>query len=270
MALTAPARLAERAPLAMAQRRDDWWVKPALTVLGLLTFVVYATWRAFENRFFEHHNYLSPFYSPLLPIDLVLPLPTGPWEVPKSLYILIFPLFFRASCYYYRQAYYRSFFADPAGCAVKEPAFRTRYNGERGFPWKFWNYHRYALYFALLFLVFLGYDAIHAFFFFDGFHVNIGSLVLLANWLLLSGYTFGCHSFRHLVGGKLDCFSCPAAAGDPEGALRTRDRYTWWHWSTILNDRHMMWAWLSLFGVILTDFYIRQVAAGAITDLRLF
>jgi hypothetical protein len=32
----------------------------------------------------------------------------------------------------------------------------------------------------------------------------------------------------------------------------------------------MFFAWTSLFGVGLTDLYIRMVASGAVTDLRLF
>lgn len=262
MALIAPPRLAERAPLAVAQRRDTWWIKPLLTIIGLGSFVVYATWRAFENRFFEHGPYLSPFYSP----HITLKLEVLGWVVSPALYILIFPLLFRVSCYYYRQAYYRSFFADPAGCAVKEPDFRKSYRGERAFPWFMWNFHRYALYAALVFLIFLGYDAVKAFFFDDGFHVAIGSLVLLANWLLLCGYTFGCHSFRHLVGGKANCFSCPAAGGE----MKQTPGYTTWRWSTFLNEQHMQWAWLSLIGVCVTDFYIRLVATQTIPDFRLF
>ena len=39
---------------------------------------------------------------------------------------------------------------------------------------------------------------------------------------------------------------------------------------TVLNERHQPLAWASLFGVALTDFYIRMVASGAITDVRLF
>src|SRR5713101_3300630 len=48
-------------------------------------------------------------------------------------------------------------------------------------------------------------------FFFDGkFGIGVGTLVLLANVVLLTLYAFSCHSLRHLAGGKLDCFSCAA------------------------------------------------------------
>jgi hypothetical protein len=32
----------------------------------------------------------------------------------------------------------------------------------------------------------------------------------------------------------------------------------------------MLFAWVSLFGVALTDFYVRMVASGALHDLRFF
>ena len=37
-----------------------------------------------------------------------------------------------------------------------------------------------------------------------------------------------------------------------------------------LNARHMYFAWASLMFVALTDLYVRLVAWGSITDLRLF
>ena len=39
---------------------------------------------------------------------------------------------------------------------------------------------------------------------------------------------------------------------------------------SVLNERHMLIAWVSLFGVALTDVYIRLVANGSITDPRIF
>jgi hypothetical protein len=37
-----------------------------------------------------------------------------------------------------------------------------------------------------------------------------------------------------------------------------------------LNINHMAFAWISLFGIILCDLYIRQVASGAFLDIRFF
>jgi len=91
--------------------------------------------------------------------------------------------------------------------------------------------------------------------------MGVGTLVMLVNICLLSTYTLSCHSLRHLAGGKLDCFSC-ATFGKP--------RYKAWRGLTVLNERHMLFAWLSLFSVGLTDLYIRLVSSGAIQDMRLF
>lgn len=248
-------------PLEVAVRRDDWWVKPLLTVLGLGAFTVYATLRALENANFEAGPYLSPFYSPHIETGWKL----GGWTISPAFYILIFPLAFRATCYYYRQAYYRSFFRDPVACAVPEPASR-RYTGEQVFPFILQNAHRYALYAALVILVVLWYDALRAFFFDGRFGMGLGTLIMVANCVLLSGYTFGCHSFRHLVGGKKNCFSCPNAAGE----LQVGTAYGCWRGVTRLNQSHMQWAWTSLGSVVVTDLYIRLIATGALQDLRFF
>ncbi len=92
-----------------------------------------------------------------------------------------------------------------------------------------------------------------AFFFPEGFGIGVGSLVMLVNVMLLTTYTFSCHSLRHLVGGKLDCFSCTTFGPPRHGA---------WRWVSILNEHHMLWAWMSLFSVGLTDLYIRLVSCG--------
>lgn len=253
-------------PLNAAVRKDNWWLKPLLTVIGLGAFGLYATFRAFENQFIEFGPYLSPFYSPHLPLDWSI----AGWKISPALYILVFPLSFRLTCYYYRQAYYRAFFWDPPACAVPEPAARTRYQGERAFPFILQNLHRYALYFALLFLVFLWYDAVKAFFFNGRFGLGLGSLIMVANVSLLTGYTLGCHSLRHLVGGRLDCFSCPLAGGAQQTQEKLRTGYSAWRFVSRLNTHHMEWAWSSLFGVVITDVYIRSCAVGFITDLRVF
>src|ERR1041385_2096744 len=233
------------------QRRDAWWLEILPVVILLGGFGVYATLRAFEGKFYEWGPYLSPFYSPL--ID-----PSHHWwKFSPALLILAGPLGFRATCYYYRKAYYRAFFLDPPACAVGEGGSRG-YKGETAFPFILQNLHRYFLYLAILFLFFLWKDAIDAFFFparmeTHEFGVGFGSLIMLANVTLLTLYTFSCHSLRHLAGGKQDCFSCTAFG--PQ-------RHTVWSKLSFLNERHMLFAWLSLFSVGLTDFYIRCLASG--------
>ena len=145
-------------------------------------------------------------YSPLLMTSK----PTWwPAILPFSAAMLILwaPGGFRFTCYYYRGAYYKAFWADPPNCAVGEP--RSSYWGEKKFPLIMQNAHRYFLYIAILFVFILSYDAIRAMFFTaaDGtkhFGIGVGTLVLIANPILLGLYTFGCHSFRHLIGGRKD------------------------------------------------------------------
>jgi hypothetical protein len=251
------------------ERRDGWWVGPLATGLGLGGFVIYATFRACYNADFrlgagtgvlEDHAYLlSPFYSPLIVLPAALA-----WISPAFL-ILWAPGGFRVTCYYYRKAYYRAFFLDPVGCAVGEPSRfcglrRGReYRGESGLL-LFQNLHRYFLYLALVFLVILGLDVVHSCRWPDGFGMSVGTLVLAVNTALLAVYTASCHSFRHLIGGRLDRFS-----GAPLGKVR----YRGWSWASALNKDHMLWAWVSLFSVAFADFYVWMVASGRITDIRL-
>jgi hypothetical protein len=239
--------------LGSTLRRDPWWIEilPVIIVMG--GFSIYATWRAFEGTYYSWGPYLSPFYSPLIDPHQRW------WPLSPALLILAGPLGFRATCYYYRKALYRAFLLDPPACAVGEFP-RRKYSGEAKFPLILQNIHRYFFYVAVLFICFLWYDAIRAFFFGGSFGIGVGSLVLTLNVSLLSLYTFSCHSLRHLAGGKLDCFSC---------ATFGRSRFAAWRLSTFLNERHMLFAWCSLFSVGLADFYVRLVASGAIHDLRL-
>ena len=249
-------------------RRDAWWIQPALVFLGLSTFLVYATWAAFQGTHYTFGPYVSPFYSPELfgdsphswfgPKPAFLPewLPYTP-----ALLILPIPALFRFTCYYYRGAYYKAFWADPPSCTVGEP--RKRYRGEHSFPLVLQNVHRYMLFISVGVLVILAYDAWLAFWFPDpatgvvSFGIGVGTLVLLTNVILLGGYLFGCHSMRHVVGGCVDQLSRA-----PLG-VRAYDCVS------CLNRRHMVWAWCSLFGVGLTDLYVRLVATGVLTDLRI-
>jgi hypothetical protein len=261
-------------------RTDRWWVGPVLTFLGLLGFVVYSTWAAFEGQHYwfaggvidGFGGYLSPMYSPVLfrPDEIVAGgVPVGhawlseswlswwPSFLPQSpaFLILVFPGAFRFTCYYYRKAYYRAFTGTPPACSVGALP-QAGYKGET--RWLlFQNLHRYALYFALVFIGILGFDAVQGFFRGGQLGVGVGSIVLTVNVLLLAGYTFGCHSFRHLIGGKLNKFSGCAFAQMRHGA---------WSKCTALNERHMLFAWMSLFWVGFTDVYVRLVSMGTWTD----
>ncbi len=250
-------------------RRDAWWVQPAVVATILTGFLVYATWAAFQNAHYWYGPYLSPFYSPEIfgdsPHAWLGPKPTQwPAWLPFSpaLLILPFPALFRVTCYYYRGAYYKAMWADPPSCTVREP--RTSYLGEQTFPLILQNVHRYFLYIAFVFLVVLARDVWDATRFPDPatgrttFGIGVGTLVLALNVVLLSGYTFGCHSLRHLVGGYLD-----RLADRPV-------RRTLYACAGCFNRRHMRWAWMSLFGVAFSDFYVRMCSMGIWHDWRLW
>jgi hypothetical protein len=236
------------------ERKDNWWLVPLSQAIGLGLLGLYATWAALQGNHYLYEgggaHYLSPFYSPTL-----RPSWLPEWLSPAFL-ILWAPAGFRTTCYYYRKAYYRAFFADPAACAVGEP--RKGYMGEKSFPFILQNVHRYFLYVALLFLIILWWDVIKAFTFGGRFGIGIGTLAILASTGFLTLYTFSCHSLRHLVGGKLDCFSC-AVAGGPQ-------RKTW-SLVSLLNERHMAWAWWSLLAVCTADFVVRMLSMGVISDV---
>jgi hypothetical protein len=259
-----------RPPIAAAHLRTDaWWGLPLTVVAVLVGFIVYSTWAGLQNAHYWAPPYLSPFYSPCISASCLHP--TFGYGLPDislpivgvlspAFLILWGPGLFRLSCYYYRKAYYRSFWLAPVACAVRD--VKSGYTGETRFPLIFQNMHRYAWYVAVIFIVLLTWDALLAFRFPmpDGTHrfgIGVGTLVMWINVILLAGYTFSCHSCRHLCGGNLDVFS------------KAKTRYGLWRFVTRLNEKHPTFAWLSLFGVGLTDVYIRLVAMGKITDLRI-
>jgi len=252
-------------------RRDAWWGQSVLTVLGFGAFIVYSTWAAFQGSHYwlpqGGANYLSPFYSPEIfgdsPHSVFGPKP-GWWPgwLPFSpaLLILWAPAGFRFTCYYYRGAYYKAFWADPPSCAVGEP--RNVYLGENSLPLILQNIHRYFFYVAVVFIVLLAHDAWKAMWFTNAaggqsFGIGVGTLVLCVNVWLLGSYTLGCHSLRHLIGGGMDEVSKAGACHRAYNCV------------SCLNKRHMLWAWLSLFWVGFSDVYVRLCSMGIWKDFRL-
>src|SRR5919198_1320168 len=90
----------------------------------------------------------------------------------------------------------------------------------------------------------------------DGFGIGVGTVVLAVNVVLLGGYTIGCHSLRHLIGGFRDQLA------------RSTSSFAAYRCVTCLNQRHMLWAWISLFWVGFTDLYVRLCAIGVWHDFR--
>ena len=250
-------------------RPDAWWLQPVAVALGLGAFIIYSTWAAFQAEHYRFGPYLSPFYSPELfgdPAHSWFGAKPGFWPalLPWSPAFLILwaPGGFRLTCYYYRGAYYKTFWADPPSCAVGEP--RQTYLGEASFPLILQNVHRYFLYLALMFIVFLSHDVWLALWFPDQatggtqLGLGVGTLVLALNVVCIGGYTLGCHSLRHLVGGGRDRLSEAPA------------RRAAYDCVSCLNRRHMLWAWMSLFWVGFSDLYVRLCSMGIWTDVRLF
>jgi hypothetical protein len=245
-------------------RQDNWWVYPLVTFLGFTAFVVYATIRAFMGSGYYTTPYLSPFYAPCLADICVegasdLGTPIGSWwRLSPALIILVFPLGFRLTCYYYRKAYYRAFWLSPPACAVAEP--HQRYTGETRLPLILQNVHRYFWFFAMLLAALLTFDTVLTFRDSAGEwgHMGFGSLLYIANIVFLWGYTLGCHSCRHIVGGRLRHFS------------KHPVRYRMWGMVSKLNAKHGTYAWLSLISIALVDLYVYLLATDRITDVRFF
>ncbi len=277
------------ADASMPQRRfgetarpDAWWLQPLAVFLGFAAFIVYSTWAAFHPLYHENcaywfngngADYLSPFFSPEIFYPAQCPglashawlgVQPGWWPAwlifSPAFFVFWAPAGFRFTCYYYRGAYYKAFWADPPNCAVGEP--RQVYLGERSFPLIMQNVHRYFMVLAVIFIFILGYDAWKAMWFTDNgvqhFGMGVGTIVLTLNVILLASYTFGCHSLRHLIGGFLDEPSKKPVCAKGFACV------------SCLNRRHMLWAWLSLFWVGFTDVYVRLCAMGTWHDFRFF
>ncbi len=257
----------EQSGFAQTQRRDLWWLNWFAYFAGLGFFlIVYPTWALLQNAHFRYDNYLSPFYSPELYGSTKAWLgadkaPFWPsWLVwSPALLIMWAPAGFRLTCYYYRGAYYKAFFLNPMSCAVGEPVHK--YRGENAWPLIIQNSHRYFMYLALCFIPILALDVYEGMWFTDAsgvehFGIGVGTLILAINVVLLTGYTLGCHSLRSLVGGNRDVFS------------NSPLRFKCWSCVTRFNERHMNFAWFSLFWVSFSDFYVRMCSMGIFHDFR--
>ena len=257
---------------AATGRVDRWWVEQAATAIGLVVFFGYLTFRAVNPTYVWYDPYISPTVAP----PVFTPASGYPGAVPvEHAWLGAFPAWwppflpqspafflpavaiaFRLTCYYYRGTYYRVFTLTPPSCAVRGTS--RRYRGETSLL-LFQNLHRYTLYGALVLLVCVWWESLSAFFRDGRFGIGVGTVVMVANASLLTAYAFGCHSWRHLVAGRLDCFTCERAVSP---------RHKVWTGSSWLNARHMPFAWFSLVWVAFTDLYVYLVSSGALRDLN--
>ncbi len=246
--------------LGATNRRDAWAIAPGVqavlfTLLAGYLFWSGIVWTPLLGTAYEVDGYLSPLFSPLIAPGWL------PAFISPGALILWIPLGFRATCYYYRKAYYRFYFADPPGCAVGEPPIHRRYAMETRFPFILQNLHRFFLYLAFIPLFFLWVDAGLSLFPEGQTRLGLGSVIFFVNAALLTGFSLSCNSLRHLAGGRLDCFSC---------SRRATVQYSLWQRFTALNLHHMGWAWVSFFSVTLADVYVRLLAMGVIDDPAIY
>ena len=215
----------------------------------------------------QRAHYLSPFYSPELfgdsPHAWFGPKPAWwPGWLPFSpaLLILWAPGGFRFTCYYYRGAYYKAFWADPPSCAVGEP--RKSY----------WGEHVVAAHPAerppLLPLP--------------------GAASSSCSWPTTSGRRCGSPTRRrqNVTSASASARWCWRStsscwAATPSAAIRCgtwsaaastscrarRCAATAYDCVSCLNRRHMLWAWCSLFWVGFTDLYVRLCSMGSLARL---
>lgn len=237
-------------------RQDDWWSSALGVGFWLAVLVLYSTfsallWEPLFGARYEVDGYLSPFFAAIFR-DAGLPLGLSP-----AILTLWIPIGFRVTCYYFRRAYYRAYLADPPACAVGEPTIHRRYRLEAAFPFILQNLHRFFLYGAIALLA-MQWVEVTATFIPDGRpRLGLGSAILLTDIVLLTGYVSSCHSLRHIVGGRLDCFSCSRV---------NRSRHSVWKRLSGLNQRHMVFAWASLTSVVVADLYVRLLALGVLAD----
>ncbi len=246
-------------------RKDRWWIEPVLVAGSISILFGWLGVSMFLDQWaFEVGPYISPVYEPKF------------WDASDKIFlspgliVVLGPVPFRATCYYYRRAYYRSIFLSPPGCAVGDVS--SSYKGESRLPFIVQNAHRFFMYAALVFVPILWWGAFEGFGLelttsapfveenhVGGFGIGLGSILLVLNAFLLSMYTLSCHSLRHFVGGGLNCFSC---------SNYTRKRKSVWNRISDWNERHRLWAWSSLIVIVIVDLYIRLVANDVITDLN--
>ncbi len=237
-------------------RSDKWWLNPLLKFIALGGFIVYSFWAIMldanvQHYKIEHTHYISPYFAPEVSVSW------WPAGLSPALLLIWAPVAFRGTCYYARQVYYRAFLADPPACAVGELSkFKEKYHGETKGIFFINNFHRYFMYIALILAIIHLFDFFRSFQFDGTFGIGIGTIIFGFDAVFLLLYVLSCHSWKHLVGGGVDCYSCSKA-----GLLRFKS----WSFTKKINEYHHVFFWLSLFTIILADLYVRLIGYGIIS-----
>src|SRR5436190_19721082 len=119
-------------------RRDAWWAYPFTLAVFLTVFIGYSTWAGLLKTGYYSDPYISPIFSPCLAANCAkatFRLVGEWWFLSPALLVIVLPVGFRVTCYYYRKAYYRAFsFAPnfvPPACGARDPNYpspsRTRF-----------------------------------------------------------------------------------------------------------------------------------------------
>lgn len=236
----------------LTQRKDFWWFLPAVMFFAGVIALVYLTWSAFFDSSYAWGPYVSPLYH--------VPYVPSWWPISPAFLLLWIPAGFRITCYYGRKVYHRAAFGDPAACGVEEP-YRKSYSGESKLPFVLNNLHRYFLYFAVLLVGMHWYEfLVHTLFHGGEFYFGVGTALILFDTIALTFYVGGCHSLRHLIGGrKRAVFGC-------NGCDKNCSKVRFAAWKTVskFNIFHNVWFWLSLFSIAVADLYVRMLALGII------
>lgn len=211
---------------------------------GLISIVLLSTVALIVYPVPVFKGYVDPFYSPTV---LILPL-VG---------------IFRLTCYAYRKDYYRHAFNHPMNCldGCGKAGDQRYYSGETGF-FSLNNFHRYFFYIGLPLLPFFFYDFYYSMFYLPGFFVfRLGSIIIVANAVLLTMWTISCHALRHLVGGYADCYNCTKFGRIKKKVFDAQ---------SALNVFHEEFAFISLLFVVAVDLYIRALMGGWPVDYTFF
>ncbi len=211
-----------------------FWSFVFISVLGIGMLLLY--------RVPVHDGLTDPFYTPTV---LILPL----------------VVLFRLTCYAYRKDYHRHLFRHPNGCLtdIRLDANTRGYSGETGF-FRLENLHRYFMYTAWGVLPFFFYDVYKSMVYSGSFTFTVGTIILAVNAILVTFYTFSCHSFRHLTGGYKDCFGCPSNLNKKNSFFKVQSRF---------NAHHEAFAWASLIMFVFVDAFLRGMLAGVIPNIVL-